>query len=156
MTNLQGPIIKRSLDNEVIGNLRLLIDGAEAGYSMSVTKGLLQAKQNGASPHFHTKFSEMLFIISGALQVLAGEQVVTAEAGDLLLIPPQLPHAFGAPGDLSGEYLLVISPGIDRFDYFRSRAKFRGQPLSEEDQHKFDNFVTQSESWDSMRSILQA
>jgi uncharacterized RmlC-like cupin family protein len=32
----------------------------------------------------------------GTVQVLSGEEVLTAGEGDLLVVPPKLPHAFAA------------------------------------------------------------
>lgn len=40
--------------------------------------------------------AEVLFAVAGELEVLTGEDIVTMNAGDLLVIPPGRIHAFSA------------------------------------------------------------
>jgi hypothetical protein len=35
------------------------------------------------------------------------------------VVPPGLPHAFAAPPGSGGELLIIITPGVERFEYFR-------------------------------------
>ena len=51
--------------------------------------------------------------------MLIGSEVHTADRGDLLVVPPHLNHAFAAHPGSTAEALIVITPGIQRFDYFR-------------------------------------
>ena len=38
----------------------------------------------------------MFYVLEGGVQVLSGTEIVTAERGDLIVVPPQMPHAFAA------------------------------------------------------------
>ena len=44
--------------------------------------------------HMHEKVAETFFCLNGAMEMLAGDQMVTLEPGDFLFIPPCVPHSF--------------------------------------------------------------
>lgn len=50
----------------------------------------------GAPADFHTRATELPFVISGSQRVLVGEEVTVLHAGGFLAIPPHTPHAFAA------------------------------------------------------------
>jgi mannose-6-phosphate isomerase-like protein (cupin superfamily) len=50
----------------------------------------------GATPYHHAGSSELFYVVSGAPQMLADERVLTARAGDLVVVPPDMVHAFAA------------------------------------------------------------
>jgi hypothetical protein len=43
--------------------------------------------------------------------VLSGEDVASAEAGNVIVVPRRLPHAFA-------ELLIISAPGAERCEYF--------------------------------------
>jgi hypothetical protein len=45
--------------------------------------------------------------------------VVRSGRGDLVVAPPSLAHAFAAAPGHDAELLVIIAPGVERFDYFR-------------------------------------
>jgi quercetin dioxygenase-like cupin family protein len=49
------------------------------------------------------------------VEVLSGDRISMAHAGDLVVVPPGPAHAFGALASGPASLLAVISPGIDRF-----------------------------------------
>ncbi len=102
--------------------LSLLLDASATGGALSAHQAHLGAGSVGARPHFHTRYSEALYVLDGRLEVLAGEQVVTATAGDMLVVPPHTPHAFAATAGADADFLALITPGIDRFEGFRRLA----------------------------------
>jgi quercetin dioxygenase-like cupin family protein len=55
----------------------------------------------------------VFYILDGSVQVLSGEDVVSAEAGDVIVVPPQLPHASAAQPGSNAENLIVIAPGVE-------------------------------------------
>ena len=57
--------------------------------------------------------------LDGAFDLLVEDNVVTARTGNLLVVPPGVAHAFGAHRDSTAEALIIATPGIERFDYFR-------------------------------------
>src|SRR5579862_9187675 len=93
-----GALIVREADAEVLGlaqlSTRLLADSDATGGAMSVMHTKMLENIEGARPHTHHKSAELFYILDGELQLLAGEEVVTARKGDLVIIPPDMAHAF--------------------------------------------------------------
>jgi mannose-6-phosphate isomerase-like protein (cupin superfamily) len=73
----------------------------------------------GASPHRHTVYSEAFYVVDGTLDLFAGEELTRAAAGDLAVVPPGVVHAFGASAGCDAEVLVFITPGVERFEFFR-------------------------------------
>ncbi|MFD9069293.1 cupin domain-containing protein [Streptomyces lasiicapitis] len=111
----------------------------------------------GAPSHFHTKATELFFVISGSLQVLVGEEITVLNAGDFLAVPPHTPHAFAAAPGCEADVLFVFTPGMDRFDYLRLLGRvLRGEADPKEiaeSGERFDNHYVDSPVW---RAALEA
>ncbi|KOX22359.1 cupin [Saccharothrix sp. NRRL B-16348] len=110
---------------------------------------------DGAPPHFHTRASELFFVLDGTLQVLLDQDVVTLERGDFLVVPPHVPHAFGALKGADADVLFVFTPGMGRFDYYRLLDRVqRGEASPQEirdSQDRFDNHYVDSPAWQAAR-----
>ncbi|MFJ8646879.1 cupin domain-containing protein [Streptomyces sp. NPDC093546] len=103
---------------------RLLVDGGAAG----VNRLTLPAGADGAKPHRHLRSTELFYVLDGALEVLLGTEVVTVTAGDLAVVPPGMPHAFRAAPGREADLLAVLTPGVERFGYFRALGRIaRGE-----------------------------
>jgi quercetin dioxygenase-like cupin family protein len=111
----------------------------------------------GAPAHFHTRATELFFVISGFLQVLVGEEVTVLEAGDFLAVPPHTPHAFAPAPGCEADVLFVFTPGMGRFDYLRLLGRvMRGEADATEiaaSAKRFDNHYVDSPVW---RAALEA
>ncbi len=146
-------VIAREVDNEVIatpsgqGATRLLVDGSSTRGAISVVRSQLKLGASGPGPHSHRSFSELLYVVAGALDVLSGDEVTTLEAGDLVVVPPQTAHAFAAHPGSDSDVLIVAAPGLDRFDYFRQLIRQTSMPPPLEFQEQFDNYYLSSEVW---------
>jgi mannose-6-phosphate isomerase-like protein (cupin superfamily) len=103
--------------------MRLLADGPATAGQLSVHRTLLRDGANGAGPHHHTMAAELFYVLSGTLQVLIGDDIVIAEAGDVAMVPPGISHAFAAAPGCDAELLAVVTPGAVRFDFFRRLAR---------------------------------
>jgi len=105
----------------------------------------------GAPAHFHTKATELFFVISGSLRVLVGEEVTVLNAGDFLAVPPHTPHAFAAAPGHEADVLFVFTPGMGRFDYLRLLGRvMRGEADFQEiaeSAERFDNHYVDSPAW---------
>ncbi|WP_149831113.1 cupin domain-containing protein [Streptomyces tailanensis] len=97
---------------------RLLVDATGVGGALSCHHVQLSMGADGSSPHYHAKSSELFYVIDGSLQMLLEDEVVTAEKGSLVVVPPGMPHCFAAPPQDLAEVLIVLTPGIERFGYF--------------------------------------
>ncbi|MFG2791975.1 cupin domain-containing protein [Streptomyces sp. NPDC048419] len=124
-------------------------DGTSGGfttYRSTFAKGAV-----GAPAHFHTRASELFFVIGGALQVLVGEEVTVLKEGDFLAVPPHTPHAFAAAPDSEADVLFVFTPGMARFDYLRLLGRvMRGEADPKEiaeSSERFDNHYVDSPVW---------
>jgi hypothetical protein len=73
-----------------------------------------------------------------------------------VVVPHHLAHAFGAAPGHTADILIVIAPGVDRFEYFRTleRIAYGKQPMETlmQEQEKYDNWFLDSPVWQSARS----
>lgn len=109
-----GAAVMRAADAETMASdavrMRMLLDASATNGAVSTVQVGLREGADGAVPHRHDQSSEMFYVLDGQMEVLAGDQVLQASAGDLVVVPPGLPHAFGAPRGSGGELLIVITP----------------------------------------------
>lgn len=135
----------------------LFAEGDDTGGAFSAIRARLEPGADGARPHHHSRASELFFIIDGAVDILLGDDVITARAGDLAVAPPNAMHAFANssrsdPADL----LIIFGPAIERFEYFRllQRVVAGDAPGSEilATQERFDNWFGDSAAWTEHRA----
>jgi mannose-6-phosphate isomerase-like protein (cupin superfamily) len=158
--NFDQSVFVRSADAETIGQspttVRLLADSSSTGGALSTQRVTLADGANGATPHHHTKSAELFYILDGTAQLLSGEEIITAERGDLVVVPPGLAHAFAAAPGEDADLLIVITPGVERFEYFRhlERIAYGKQPPETlaEIQDLYDNHFLNSPIWTEARS----
>jgi quercetin dioxygenase-like cupin family protein len=135
--------------------LRLLLDATATSGTLSAHRVRLSNGATGASPHRHTLSSEMFYILDGVVDLLVGGDIITATTGDLVVVPAGSAHAFAASAGQDGELLVVITPGIDRFDFFRSvhSALAHAAPPSSLDGigERFDTYPVDAPAWDALR-----
>ncbi|MFE9095398.1 cupin domain-containing protein [Streptomyces sp. NPDC007264] len=152
-------VIVRDAEAEVVGRapttIRLLADSSRTGGALSTQRITLTGGADGARPHWHDNSAEMFFMLDGAAEVLSGEEIVTAERGDLVVVPPGTPHAFAAVPGADADILVVITPGVERFEYFRHLQRIAlGEATPEsllEVQELYDNHFLPSAAWDGRR-----
>ena len=61
-------------------------------------------------PHVHTVEDEFIYVAEGELEVLVGEQKLTAGAGDLIKMPKNVPHGIWQKGAAATRTLWVVVP----------------------------------------------
>ncbi|HLJ51538.1 MAG TPA: cupin domain-containing protein [Bryobacteraceae bacterium] len=87
------PVIVRASDAEVVGSetakVTLLADSSSCGGALSTVRVNLEKGVDGARPHRHDRSAEMFYGLDGAVEVLSGVQVVRAESGDVIVVPPR-------------------------------------------------------------------
>jgi mannose-6-phosphate isomerase-like protein (cupin superfamily) len=152
-------VIVHLADAETVGRapvkVRLLADSSATGGALSTVRVTLEAGADGAKPHHHTGSAELFYVLEGALQILSGTDIIRAEQGDLIVVPPRLEHAFAAARGKSADLLIVIAPGVERFEYFRKLERIaygKEPPESLRDvQEIYDTHFVQSPAWDASR-----
>ncbi|MDQ6696170.1 MAG: cupin domain-containing protein [Actinomycetota bacterium] len=154
-------VVVRSADAETLGHpafltVRLLTDATATEHALSAVRVTLAEGVDGATPHHHTGSAELFYVLDGELQVLLGDQVVTAGQGDLVVVPHHLAHAFGAAPGHTADLLIVIAPGIDRFEYFRTLERIaygtESPDALHEQQERYDNWFLESPAWQTARA----
>jgi quercetin dioxygenase-like cupin family protein len=157
--SFDGTIVVREVDAEVLGvaqlSTRLLADSDATGGTFSVMRTTMGEGIDGARPHTHSKSAELFYILEGELQLLSGDQVLTANKGDLVIVPPNTAHAFATTPGHSADFLIVLAPGIERFGYFRLAERIsRGEASLSEllaSQDLYDNHFLESPAWQAAR-----
>jgi quercetin dioxygenase-like cupin family protein len=163
VTDSEAPaVIIRGATAETLGSpdypaaVRLLADAPATGGALSAQRVTLWRGAEGASPHCHKGSSELFYILDGATLILAGTEVLTLQRGDLAVVPPHLPHAFAAPADSEADLLIVVTPGIERFGYFRLLARLAQGEATRDDliaaQDRYDNHILDSPEWRAART----
>jgi quercetin dioxygenase-like cupin family protein len=155
--SFKDSVIVRSAKAEVLGsptaNIKLLADNNATGGALSTVKVTLEKGGAGANPHRHDRSAEMFYVLEGVVQVLSGTQIIMAEKGDVIVVPPKLAHAFSADRSCGAELLIVITPGVERFEYFRKLmriAQGKEPPGSLQDvQDLYDTYFMKSPEWEA-------
>jgi mannose-6-phosphate isomerase-like protein (cupin superfamily) len=146
----------RDADAEVLAAdpasvLTLLADADHTGGVLTSNRSLLRAGSDGAPPHRHTRQSELFFVLDGALDVLLDDEVTTLSAGDFLVVPPGVPHAFAPAKGRDADVLFVFTPGVERFEYYRLLDRVYGGDAGWDELAKtsdrFDNHYVESDVW---------
>ncbi|MER7706095.1 cupin domain-containing protein [Kitasatospora sp. NPDC097605] len=157
----QKPLLTRAATAETTSDpssvMTLLADCGTDGSPVTSYRSTFAKGAVGAPAHFHTRASELFFVIGGSLQVLLDDKVELLGAGDLLLVPPHTPHAFAAAPGSEADVLFVFTPGMPRFDYLRLLGRvMRGEVSPQEikdSSERYDNHYVDSPLW---RATLEA
>jgi mannose-6-phosphate isomerase-like protein (cupin superfamily) len=106
-----GPRDGRSGSLGSIG-VRFMIDTAEthAG-GFSLVEHPMPPRALAAPLHLHTREDEYSYVLEGRMGALLGDDVVYAEAGDLVHKPRNQWHTFWNAGDTPCRILEIIAPG---------------------------------------------
>jgi mannose-6-phosphate isomerase-like protein (cupin superfamily) len=154
-------LLTRTEAAEVLGGgpstIQLLADTDTTDGAISANRTLLRPGVDGPPPHYHDGSAEIFFLVDGSLETLAGDRVVRLEAGDFLVVPRGMPHAFAAPEGAGADVLIIFAPGVkDRFEYFRlvdrvTRGEASPQKIFDT-QDRFDNHFLDSAIWRQARA----
>ncbi|MEV6968311.1 cupin domain-containing protein [Hamadaea sp. NPDC051192] len=153
---LRGGVLVRDSDAEILRSdpssvITLLADAEATGGVLTSHRTTLRDGTPGTPPHFHANCDELFFVIDGRLRVLLGQEVLTLDEGDLLLVPPYMPHAYAPAPDHDADFLCVFTPGTPRADYLRLLDRVHAGEASWDDllqaQELYDTHYVPSELW---------
>jgi len=119
-------VLVRATDAELVGfppkTVRLLADSSSTGRRLSAQRVTLPGGADGANPRHHAAPAELFYMLSGAVQLLAGDRLLVAgERGPRRRATRTAPRIRRRGSD--ADLLIVITPGIERFEYFRHPAR---------------------------------
>ncbi|MDT9688842.1 cupin domain-containing protein [Streptomyces sp. P9(2023)] len=155
-TSAAKPVLVRAEEAETLQDgatslITLLADSNATGGALTANRATLHKGSPGAPAHFHTRATEMFHVLSGTMRILLDDQILTLGKGDFLTVPPTVPHAFAPAPDSEAEMLIVFTPGMDRFDYYRLLERvYRGEASVQDirdSSQQFDNHYYDSPLW---------
>ena len=81
------------------------------------------AGERGAEPHIHLHHVDVFYVLAGELALRVGPELgrVTASAGTLVVVPPEVVHGFDNDGSEELQFLNFHAPGCGFADYLRGR-----------------------------------
>lgn len=150
------PVLVRAENAEAIQDgatslITLLADAGATGGALTANKATFEKGSPGAPAHFHTKATEMFFVLEGTMRILVEDEVVMLGKGDFLTVPPTVPHAFAPAAGTEAEMLVVFTPGLHRFDYYRLLERvYRGEATVQDirdSSELYDNHYFESPVW---------
>ncbi|WP_331720601.1 cupin domain-containing protein (plasmid) [Streptomyces sp. NBC_00161] len=156
-----GALIVRSEEAEYVplphgGGFRLLADAGAIGGALGANRLALGEGADGAGPHYHARSSELFYVLDGTVQFLLDGGMETVGPGALVVVPPRMPHAFGAAPGSTAELLVVLTPGVDRFGYFRALGRIQHGMDSFDSLHaeqdRYDVYFLDASAWQSART----
>jgi quercetin dioxygenase-like cupin family protein len=120
------------------GAFELLADGG----AVSASRLTLTSGADGAPPHRHKLSHEVFYVLGGTMLFRLGDSLTTVGKGGLVIVPPGLPHVFGAAEGEEADVFVVLSPGIERFEYFEQLGAIsRGEA-------EFDSLLPDQDRYD--------
>jgi mannose-6-phosphate isomerase-like protein (cupin superfamily) len=91
--------------------VRLMLDAGITGGGFSLVEHPMPPRRLAAPLHRHTREDEYSYVVEGRMGALLGDDVVYAEAGDLVHKPRNQWHTFWNAGDEPCRILETIAPG---------------------------------------------
>jgi quercetin dioxygenase-like cupin family protein len=86
--------------------------------------------------HVHPHQDEWIYVLEGTYEFQVGQERYPLKAGDSLLAPRQVPHAFTYTGEGLGKMLIVFQPAGKIEAFFHEAAK-QTRRLTEAEQKAF-------------------
>lgn len=146
-------VLTRKTGAEVLeaSGVTLLADTTATGGHLTSHRSIFKPGKEGAPPHLHREASELFYVLTGSLRVLTGDDLITLDQGDFLVVPPNTAHAFEAAGTTDAEVLFVLTHAKPRFDYYRLlEGVYRGDTdpsVLATTSDLYDNHYVNSPTW---------
>jgi quercetin 2,3-dioxygenase len=83
----------------------------------------IRHKKVGPHLHIHTNCDEWFLVKEGEFKFQVGEKILRLKAGDSLLVPREMPHAFVKTSEGDAKLMIMHQPAVGMDEYFRLAAK---------------------------------
>ena len=94
-----------------------LVESERTGGSLAIMDHILQPRWLGAPLHTHAHTVEISIIVAGRIGLQIGDEELVAEAGEVVVKPAGVPHAFWNPGLVEARFIELLTPPAFA-DYF--------------------------------------
>jgi mannose-6-phosphate isomerase-like protein (cupin superfamily) len=91
---------------EIVG--KVMSDQTNGAYSVVISTTPPEA---GPPLHIHQHEDELFYILKGTYEFRCGDEIITANEGDLVHLPAQVPHNFRNIGTEPGMTMNTMTPG---------------------------------------------
>ena len=132
----EGPAVRWGRD----GVIRILAGAESTDRSFSIVE-ITEQPGSAAPLHVHHGEAEGFYILDGAIELTCGEETVTAQAGDFVYAPKDLPHKYAVVGEQPARALLLFSrPGFESF-FVEAGSPLDREPTGPPDLQAFQRIV---------------
>jgi uncharacterized cupin superfamily protein len=104
-------------------DLRMVATGSITGGRFGLLEYRLDARTPGASPHYHTTFSESFYVLYGSMSLYVDGGWRKCGPGDFAIAHERGVHGFRNEGDEPSSVLILFTPGIAREAFFAEMAE---------------------------------
>ena len=87
----------------------------------------LRRGKMGPQLHLHTDVDEWFYVLSGEFKFQAGEEILRLKAGDTLMVPQGVAHAFVKNSDGAARLVVMHQPAGTMEEYFRIASQLPDQ-----------------------------
>ena|SRR5690349_20727133 len=126
-TSMSAPAVVRDRTDELWwygGRISIKLTGAQTGGRLGMW--VWDGSAGAASPaHVHHREEEYFFVVEGEARLLVGDERIDARAGDLVVLPRDVPHAYlitsptarligmACPGGFESFFSELATPVVD-------------------------------------------
>ena len=103
--------------------LRMIATGRGTAGRFGLLEYRLDARQPGASPHYHQTFSESFYVLYGTMTLYVGAEWRPCVPGDFAIAHERGVHGFRNDGDEPASVLILFTPGVAREAFFAEMAE---------------------------------
>lgn len=111
------------------GQITMKAEGDQTGGVITLYESLHEPRAGGPARHYHTRYTELFYVLEGTYEFVLGEEVHRVLVGGTVVIPPGNVHAFRNAGDEPGRLLIMVLPG--GFEGFFDAAKDLASPMDD-------------------------
>lgn len=92
--------------------------------------GMQHNANYGPPRHIHKEQTEVFIIRSGRYEFIVGDQTISADTGDVVVVPPGIEHTFRCTEPTGGSTLVLLTPG-GTADFFRKMSSALGSEIKQ-------------------------
>ena len=83
----------------------------------------MEPETAGPGRHIHHETAEIFYVVEGEIEIIIGDETVTATAGATALVPTEEVHAFSNTSSQPAVLLIMFCPADSREKYFEGLAE---------------------------------